>query len=86
MHTGPINPDDLRRVGGYLSNLRGLLPEELAVRMRFLEGVFSKRAFEVLDAFPPRLRGQMTVEIVNGPLWVVGGAVPSGSSATVACS
>jgi hypothetical protein len=73
MHTGPISPDDLRRVGGYLSNLRGLLPEELAVRMRFLEGVFSKRAFEVLDAFPPRLRGQMTVEIVNGPLWVVGG-------------
>jgi hypothetical protein len=70
---GALSAKDLERVRGYLSQLRGLLPEELAIRMNFLEGVFSKRAFEVLDAFPPPLRGQMTVEMVEGPLWVVSG-------------
>jgi hypothetical protein len=70
---GALKADELKRVRGYLGNLLGLLPEEVPIRMRFLEGVFSKRAFEVFDAFPPRLRGQMTVEMVEGPLWVATG-------------
>ncbi|WP_432563675.1 hypothetical protein [Kineococcus sp. SYSU DK003] len=66
----PVGADELKAIRGYLSNLRGLLPEEVAVRMQFMEGIFFKRAFEAMEAFPPQLRGQLTVETVNGPLWV----------------
>lgn len=58
-------------VSGYLAHMKGILPEEVVTRMKFLESIFHKNAFEILSEFPPKLRGQMSVEIVEGPLWVI---------------
>lgn len=63
-------PKEREAVQGFLGQLRGLMPEEVATHMKFMEGVFHKRAFEVLADFPPLLREQMGVEMVHGPLWV----------------
>ena len=71
-----LNAQELKRVNGYISQVAGLLPEEMAARMKFLEGIFYKRAFETLDQFPPSLRGKLRVEMVEGPLWVVGSSGP----------
>jgi hypothetical protein len=66
-----LKTGELKSVEGYLSQMRGLMPEEVAINMKFLESVFQKSAFEVLADFPPDLRKQMSVELVEGPLWVI---------------
>ncbi|MCA9333792.1 hypothetical protein KC963_01980 [Candidatus Saccharibacteria bacterium] len=68
---GSLKPAELERISGYLGQLWGLLPEEIGTRMKFLDSIFHKAAFEVLADFPPPLRGQMGVEIIEGPLWVI---------------
>jgi hypothetical protein len=70
---GSLTEEGRRRVRGYLGQLLGIMPEEIATRMKFLDGIFYKRAFEGLSEFPPTLRSQMSVEMVEGPLWVVSG-------------
>jgi hypothetical protein len=71
-----LDAAELKRLEGYIGQIAGLLPEEVATKMRFMEGIFYKNAFEVLGDFPPALRGKMSVEMVEGPLWVVGGSGP----------
>lgn len=74
---GPaLNTKELDRIKGYLGQLKGLLPEEIATRMKFMDGIFYKNAFEALNEFPPSLRNKMKVEMVEGPLWVVGAKGP----------
>jgi hypothetical protein len=68
---GTLTTKELERINGYLGQIRGLLPEEIANRMKFLDSVFHKRAFEALAEFPPALRSRMSVEMVEGPLWVI---------------
>ena len=67
--------EEMKRVEGILGQLGGLMPEEVALRMGFCDALFHKAAFEVLADLPPELRAQLGVEIVQGPLWVMG---PSG--------
>jgi hypothetical protein len=73
---GKLSAKETERISGYLGQIRGLLPEEAAVRMKFLESVFHRSAFEFLTDFPPKLRGRMGVEMVEGPLWVMGSGAP----------
>jgi hypothetical protein len=68
---------ELKRVEGILGQLRGLMPEEVALRMGFCDALFHKAAFELLADIPPELRGQLSVEIVDGPLWVLGPSGPA---------
>jgi hypothetical protein len=63
---------ELMRVRGTVGNLLGLMPEEVAMRMGFCDGLFHKAAFEILADMPPNVRRQLGVEIVRGPLWVNG--------------
>jgi hypothetical protein len=66
-----LGEQQLKKISGYLSQLRGLLPEEIATRMKFLDSIFYKNAHDLLEDFPRSLRGQMSVEMVEGPLWMV---------------
>lgn len=72
-----LSKKELKRIAGYLGNLRGLMPEEVAIRMGFCNAMFHKAAFETLADFPSALRKQMQVEIVEGPLWVLGTSGPA---------
>jgi hypothetical protein len=66
-----LSKKELEKVGGILGHLRGLMPEEVALRMGFCDALFHKAAFELLADIPPELRNQLSVEIVEGPMWVV---------------
>jgi hypothetical protein len=68
---------EMQRVEGILGNLRGLMPEEVALRMGFCDAFFQKAAFEILADLPPELRSRLSVEIVQGPLWVMGPSGPA---------
>ena len=72
-----LTKKELERVNGILGQLLGLMPEEVAMQMKFCEGLFHKAAFEVLADIPPHLRGQIGVELVQGPLWVLSPSGPA---------
>jgi hypothetical protein len=72
-----LSSKELQRVEGILGQLVGLMPEEVALRMGFCDALFHKAAFEILADLPPELRSRMGVEIVEGPLWVMGPSGPA---------
>lgn len=74
---GTLTAAERARLQGYLSAMRGLLPEQTALQSKYLESLFHKSAFEILSRFPPDIRKNFVVEVVEGPMWSLGAKGPA---------